>query len=183
MEKKAKPFQRDDNSWQCPTPLCLLDHNTELQSNKAGKKRGKYQINQLQISHSESGKTIHTCRGRTSYSVDQGQSALGISQERSGLNEFKKASRKGREEKKKRGGGGEREEERKGEKKEKDKNKEKIKIKKGIKINVLVINCKILTFDLKVKKKVIITFLFNSRDQLLQLKLQYPFIKDCFFPF
>lgn len=40
-EKKAKPFQRDDNSWQCPTPLCLLDHNTELQSNKAGKKKGK----------------------------------------------------------------------------------------------------------------------------------------------
>lgn len=78
-KKKAKPFQRDDNSWQCPTPLCLLDHNTELQSNKAGKKRGKYQINQLQISHSESGRTIHTCRGRTSYSVDQGQSALGIS--------------------------------------------------------------------------------------------------------
>jgi len=78
-KEKTKPFQRDDNSWQCPTPLCLPDHNTELQSNKAGKKRGKYQINQLQISHSESGKTIHTCRGRTSYSVDQGQSALGIS--------------------------------------------------------------------------------------------------------
>lgn len=37
-KKKAKPFQRDDNSWLCPTPLCLLDHNTELQSNKAGKK-------------------------------------------------------------------------------------------------------------------------------------------------
>lgn len=49
--KKAKSFkQKDDHSQQRPTPLCLLDHNTELQSNKAGEEggQGKFQINQLQ---------------------------------------------------------------------------------------------------------------------------------------
>lgn len=82
-EKRAKSFkQKDDHSQQRPTPLCLLDHNTELQSNKAGEEGGAGEVPNKPAAKpaiASRGKTIHTCRDRTSYSVDQGQSALGIS--------------------------------------------------------------------------------------------------------
>lgn len=63
---------------QCPAPSCLLRSThraTKRQAREGGKGPNRPAANQ----HSESGKSIHTCKGRTSYSVDQGQSALGIS--------------------------------------------------------------------------------------------------------
>ena len=62
----------------CPAPSCLLRSThraTKQQAGEGGKGPNRPAANQ----HSESGKSIHTCKGRTSYSVDQGQSALGIS--------------------------------------------------------------------------------------------------------
>ena len=58
----------------------LLSPKIHTQSYKAtGRRRGKGPNRPAANQHSESGKSIHTCKGRTSYSVDQGQSALGIS--------------------------------------------------------------------------------------------------------
>lgn len=58
----------------------LVSPKIHTQSYKAtGQRRGKGPNRPAANQHSESGKSIHTCKGRTSYSVDQGQSALGIS--------------------------------------------------------------------------------------------------------